>query len=236
MRIAVVDDQELFRNQVSSEITKLFGRDAVQCYLYADGSEILRAMALGLQYDAIFLDIEMKDVDGMKAAAEIRKMSGTIPIIFLTSHTEMAMQGYEVAAFRFLAKPIDRQKLKSTLTDLERHIYQGMNIAFRVEGEEVVVPVREILYVESANNRVRIVTTDHPVDVRMKLSEAQHILAETDCVFYKVHRCYLVNFMHVKKFSTTAIHMDNGEELPISRSAAAEFKNKMFEYLKQNGR
>ena len=57
MRIAVVDDEEVFRNQISSEITKLYGRGKANCFLYADGSEILRAMHGGLTYDALFLDI-----------------------------------------------------------------------------------------------------------------------------------------------------------------------------------
>lgn len=236
MRIAVVDDQELFRNLISSEITSLFGRNAVQCFLYSDGNEILRAMALGLEYDAVFLDIEMKDIDGMQAAAEIRQISKTVPIIFLTSHTEMAIQGYEVSAFRFLAKPIDRQKLKETLTDLEKHIYKGINITLHVESRDIIVPVSTILYVESANNEVRFVTEQQPINVRMKLSEAQRILSEADCDFYKVHRCYIVNMKHITKFSSTEIHTSNGQIIPVSRSAALGFRTKMFEYLKQNGR
>jgi DNA-binding LytR/AlgR family response regulator len=236
MRIAVVDDEEVFRNQVSSEITKLFGRDKVSCFLYADGSEILRAMELGLLYDAIFLDIEMKDLDGMQAAAAIRKISRTVPIIFLTSHTEMAMDGYEVAAFRFLSKPVDRAKLKDTLTDLEKHIYSGIAITFHCDGQDIVIPANAILYAESENNEVRFVTGDKSVSARMKLSEAQKKLDKTDCVFYKIHRCYIVSLMHVRKFTATELHMDNGEILPIARSAAAGFKDKMFLYLKQNGR
>lgn len=236
MRIAVVDDEELFRTRVSSEITSLFGRDKVRCFLYADGSEILRAMESGITYDAIFLDIEMKDIDGMTAAAAIRKIHKTVPIVFLTSHTEMAMGGYEVSAFRFLAKPVDSQKLKETLTDLEKHYFTGTNITFHRDGEDVIVPASAILYAESSNNEVRFVTKDKPVCVRMKFSEADRLLAGTDCSFEKVHRCYIVNLMHVKKFSATELQIDNGDTLPISRSAAADFKDTMFRFLKQNGR
>ena len=70
----------------------------------------------------------------------------------------------------------------------------------------------------------------------MKLSEAQKMLDATDCVFYKVHRCYIVSLMHVRKFTAAELFLDNGEVLPIARSAAAAFKDKMFLYLKQNGR
>ncbi|MBN1776324.1 MAG: response regulator transcription factor [Clostridiales bacterium] len=236
MRIAVVDDEELFRNQISSEITNLFGRDKVQCFLYADGSEILRAMESGITYDSIFLDIEMRNVDGMKAAAAIRKNHPTVPIVFLTSHTEMAMEGYEVSAFRFLSKPVNRRKLRETLTDLEKRYYNGVHITFHIGGEEVVIPANAILYAESANNEVCFITKKQPIRVRMKLSDAQKSLAGTDASFFKVHRCYIVNLMYVKKFSTTELTVDNGDILPVARSASSDFKNKMFEYVKKNGR
>ncbi|NLW89397.1 MAG: response regulator transcription factor [Clostridiaceae bacterium] len=236
MRIAVVDDEEVFRNQISSEITRFFGRDKVSCFLYADGSEILRALELGLIYDAIFLDIEMKEMDGMKAASEIRKITRTVPIVFLTGHTEMAMDGYEVAAFRFLGKPPDRLKLRETLLDLEKHIRRGINITLKSDGEEIVIHASDVLFAESQNNEVRFVTSDKPVCVRMKFSEAEKLLSGTDCDFYKVHRCYIVNVLHIRKFSTTELHMDNGDVLPIARSATTDFKNKMFESLKKNGR
>ena len=236
MRIAVVDDEEVFRNQIASEITKLYGRDKVNCFLYADGSEILRAMHSGLEYDAVFLDIEMKNTDGMRAAAEIRRISRTVPIVFLTSHTEMAMEGYQVAAFRFLAKPVDPQKLKETLTDLEKYIYKGINIMFHVEGEDILVPADSVIYAESANNEVRFVSKEKSINVRMKFSEAQRMLQETDCDFYQVHRCYIVNLRHIRKFKATELQTDSGHIVPIARSASTEFKDRMFEYLKQNGR
>lgn len=236
MRIAVVDDEEVFRNQISSEITRLYGRSKANCFLYADGCEILRAMRSGLEYDAVFLDIEMKVTDGMRAAAEIRTISRTVPIVFLTSHTEMAMQGYEVAAFRFLAKPIDLIKLKDTLTDLEKHISNGINITLHYDGEDLILAANSVIYAEAANNQVHFVTAEKTFNVRMKFSDAQKILSETDCDFYPIHRCYYVNLRHVRKFTATELHTNNNEVLPIARSAAQTFKNKMFEYLKQNGR
>lgn len=236
MRIAVVDDEELFRNQISSAITDLLGRDKVQCFLYADGSEILRAMESGISYDAIFLDIEMQNVDGMTAAAAIRKNHPTVPIVFLTSHTEMAMDGYEVSAFRFLGKPVDRRKLRETLTDLEKRYYRNINITFHIGAEDIVIPVNSILYAESDNNEVRFVTKERPIRVRMKLSEARKALAGTDASFFKIHRCYIVNLMYVKKFSTTELTVDNDDTLPIARSAASDFKNEMFEFVRKNGR
>lgn len=236
MRIAVVDDEEVFRNQISTEITKFYGRQKVSCFLYADGSEILRAMQAGLVYDALFLDIEMKNVGGMQAAEEIRKISRTVPLLFLTSHTELAMDGYEVGAFRFIGKPVNPEKLRQALTDLEKLIYNNINITLRCDGEDLVVAANSVIYAESANNLVRFVTKEKVIHVRMKFSQARDLLMATDCDFYPAHRCYLVNLRHIRKFTATEIHTDNKDVLPIARNASAAFRDRMFEYLKQNGR
>ena len=122
MKLAIVDDESVYRSQIANLIDSVCGREDVSCFMYSDGSELIRSFENGFSLDAIFLDIEMKDVDGMTAARKVREYSKDIPIIFLTSHTELAMDGYEVDAFRFLSKPVNEVKLKETLADLEKKL------------------------------------------------------------------------------------------------------------------
>ena len=68
------------------------------------------------EYDAIFLDIEMPEMDGITVAKNLRKLHSDVPIIFLTSHIEYALEGYEVNALRYLTKPISPEKLKEVLS------------------------------------------------------------------------------------------------------------------------
>ena len=152
MRLAVVDDESAYRNQIAELIESVYGKSEVSCFLYSDGSEIIKSFENGFKLDAIFLDIEMKDTDGMTAAKEIRKYSKDIPIVFLTSHTEMAMDGYEVEAFRFLSKPVNETKLRETLNDLEKKLKVDEKIVLVKDGEEIINSVSDLIYVEAANN------------------------------------------------------------------------------------
>ena len=63
MRIAVVDDERTFRHQIASMISSLYGREDVSCFLYSDGAEVIRAFENDFHLDAVFLDIEMKELD-----------------------------------------------------------------------------------------------------------------------------------------------------------------------------
>ena len=236
MRLAIVDDESAYRNQIATLIESVYGKSEVSCYLYADGSELVRSFENGFKLDAIFLDIEMKNTDGMTAAREVRKYSKDIPIIFLTSHTELAMDGYEVEAFRFLSKPVNEIKLRETLNDLEKKLKVDEKIMLIIDGEEIVNSISDLIYVEAANNCVRFCFRKDTIELRMKLSDAIKKVDEISPDFIKIHRSYYVNLGHINKLSATDVLLDNKETLPVARSASSEAKQKLLEYIRRNGR
>lgn len=236
MRLAIVDDENVYRSQIAELIDSVYGKAEVSCFLYADGSELIRSFENGFKLDAIFLDIEMKDVDGMTAAKTIREYSKDIPIVFLTSHTELAMDGYEVDAFRFLSKPVNEVKLRETLTDLEKRLKVDEKIVLCKDGEEIVNPISGLVYVEAANNSVKFCFKGSTVELRMKFTDALKMVDELSSDFVKIHRSYYINLGHVRKLSATDAILDNGETLPVARSASQDVKKKLFEYVRRNGR
>lgn len=236
MRIAIVDDEEVFRRQIASMISNLYGREDVSCFLYADGAEVIRSFENDFRLDAVFLDIEMKELDGMSTARRIREFNKDIPIVFTTSHTEMAMDGYEVDAFRFLSKPIDEEKLRLTLTDLEKLLKVDNKIVLRQDGEDMVFSVSELKFAEASNNSVRFVFASRVVEQRMKFSDAMKMIDEKSSDFIKIHRSYYVNLGHVVKLNSSDVLMDNKELLPVARGASAAVKNALFDYVRRTGR
>ena len=236
MRIAIVDDESVFRKQITESIHSLYGKGDVSCFHYADGKELIAAFENGFELDAVFLDIEMKQMDGMKTARIIRTYSDSIPIIFMTSHTEMAMDGYEVSAFRFLGKPVEMDKLRETLADLEKKIRVEEKITLKVDGEEEVFPVSSLCYAEAANNFVRFVFSGETIETRMKFSEAISLVDSVSEDFFKCHRSYYISLGHVKKMGTSEVLMDNTDIIPISRGLGPAAKQKLFEYIRRAGR
>ena len=68
MRIAIVDDESIFRRQIDETITSLYGKGEVSCFHYSDGKAIIDSFKTGFALDAVFLDIEMKGMDGMETS------------------------------------------------------------------------------------------------------------------------------------------------------------------------
>lgn len=236
MRIAICDDEKVFRDEITEAILSFFGKLDTECIAYEDGLDLVFAYEMGVVFDAIFLDIEMQKLDGLKAAAVLRDMGVNIPIIFLTSHTEFAMEGYEVYAFRFLAKPMNQEKVNKTLFDLKEELFSKRKLMIKCEGEDIPLLVDDIIYVEAMNNSISIIMSDDIYCIRKKLGEMERELNVLSDTFFKIHRGYIVNLSKVKRHHGSEVVMSNDSSLPISRASAKEFKKKLFEYVKKQAR
>lgn len=236
MRIAICDDEKIFRDEITDCLDSYFGKLDLDCFTFSDGSELICAYENGETFQAVFLDIEMPKLDGLKTAAMLRKMGVEVPIIFLTSHTEFAMEGYEVYAFRFLAKPLNQEKMRQTLNDLKEALFVKKRLLIKADGEEILLVIDDIIYVEAMNNSISIVTEKENYCVRKKLGEMEKELNSVSDTFVKIHRGYIVNLSKVEKQHQNEVIMSDGIHLPISRTAVSDFKKRLFEYIKEQAR
>lgn len=236
MRIAVCDDEKPFLDMICKEIEGFWQSLDVLCVPFTDGNSLISAYGKGQRFDAVFLDIEMKGMDGMQTAARLRTFSADVPILFLTGHTEFAMDGYEVGAFRFLQKPVRPEKLRQALIDVKQLCTARATLLLKENGCEYILSPEDIIYAEADNNTVRFVTESREYKVRMRLTEAMQMLeAAADC-FCRIHRCSIVHLGHVTSRSDKEIRMDNGSILPVSRSYAAELSSRLMDFVRQSAR
>lgn len=108
LKVAVVDDEEDVALN-TAEFIRRYGEEngrEFEIKIYHDGMDIVSLSELP---DIIFLDIEMKNLDGMRAAKEIRKRDENCVILFVTRMAQYAVEGYEVNALDFIVKPFTRQ-------------------------------------------------------------------------------------------------------------------------------
>ncbi|MBP6873239.1 MAG: response regulator transcription factor [Clostridiaceae bacterium] len=234
MRLAVCDDSIAERTLIVSVIEDFFSKLDTTCLPFSSGEELVEYISkTNDSIDAIFLDIEMGQMDGMTAAHEVRKALPNVPIIFITSHKELAPDGYEVQAFRFVCKPIDRNKLISALSSLKTHLLSKVSIVVRHNGEDVIIPLDSILWIESDNNDVRIICENKTITTRMRLRDAWNELSDISTGrFAYSHRCTIVNLSHVKSLSSSQVKLDNGASLMLSRGCEKDLKNQLFEYVR----
>ncbi len=106
IRIAIVEDEQNYIDKLSEYLNrykKEYG-EQLSVTVFHDGDEI--SSGYKAQFNIILMDIEMKFVNGMSAAEEIRKVDSEVTIIFITNTPQYAVRGYEVGALDYILKPV----------------------------------------------------------------------------------------------------------------------------------
>lgn len=232
MRIAICDDEKIMQEQLKEEIEGYYKSLDLMVLCYSSG-EALLADFEKKQYDVVFLDIEMKGMNGLQVARCLHEKKKELPIVLVTTHTELALEGYEVQAFRFLAKPLDRSKVYGALKAIEDLVLEDEKISIVSDGLQRYLPCKSVCYIKSENVYLDIVTTKERYLVRQKLKEVLEQLPKNR--FLQVHRSFVVNLQFVESFDGGNIYMDGGMKIPVSKAHREAFKTGMIRFMQRKG-
>ena len=228
MRIAICDDEEIYRIELKSLLDKLLINVDYNIDTFDDGNRLTESFK-GLPYDLVFLDIEMPAVDGITLAKKIRAISEKVFIVFLTSHVEYAIEGYEVNALRYLTKPVDIEKLKEVIRFVQEKQGKERQLIIKEDGEELLINLNDVIFMESMNQNVRIVTFKGEHVIRYNIGDFEEQLKNDG--FFRIHRGYLISLSKVKKLSKSDVIMDGDTILPVSRSNIKPLKDALYSYV-----
>lgn len=231
MRIAICDDEKYFIEILVKQIEAFYGVCKVEIETFVNGKDFMERFKRGpYEFTLIFMDIEMPGMTGLEVANQILEHNDAVPVIFLTSHVEMAMEGYRVSAFRFLQKPIELDKLYEALREGGKVRSKGHIVEFCDGNKSYLINAGEILYLKSENVYVNLFMKRGNHLIRSKISQFEEKLHEEN--FFRPHRSYLINICQVHNFDGKSIIMNDGQKIPISRSRSNHFKEIMASYLR----
>ncbi len=232
MRIAVCDDEALFREALHAKILQDgFAHDyETDVEEYGSGRALLDAQEKGYSADVYFLDVQMDQGtdDGIRTARELRRRGERGLIIYVTAYLDSAQMGYEVRAFRYLLKNQIHDKLFEVLRDVRQEL-SGQDFFFKAGGESIRIDRRGILYLESRLRMLRLVTKTEEYAFYAGLEDVQRQLGEE---FLRCHKSFLVNLEKVVRFSKEQIVLEDGTNIPISRSYAKNVRQRLLLEMK----
>lgn len=230
--IAIVDDEKLQTDAMKSLIKQMTKEMDLSLNLvsYSSGEGFLFELEENRQLDIVFLDIEMKQINGLEVARKIREIDSEVTIVFATAFAEYAVQGYEVQALDYLLKPIEKDKIKKVIQrHLDRKPLVKEIVTLEAEGKLYKIVLEDILYIEVIKRECEIHLTDRILTVTSSLKELADKLNEN---FIQTHRSYLVNVGHIHRLLKTDVELSNGQIVPVSRRLAKEVQEKFIAYNK----
>ena len=117
MRIAVVDDLETERAQLKTRLARQLCLCGAEVLEFESGESFLAAEK-EQRFTAAFLDIYMHGMSGMDAAKELRKTDADCLLVFTTTSTDHALEGFQVRALHYLVKPFSEEELSALLAEM----------------------------------------------------------------------------------------------------------------------
>ncbi|MDE6619955.1 MAG: LytTR family DNA-binding domain-containing protein, partial [Lachnospiraceae bacterium] len=154
-QIAVCDDEPAICEMVSGVIREWSQDIKISCF---DSGEAL--LASYDSFDAIFLDIDMKGINGIETGRQIRERDHETKIVYLTAYRDYVAGAFEVHAFQYLLKPISQDRLKQILEELFRYVKRADKqriLDFHTDEGMVCVDAADICYFEFTNRKIRMV-------------------------------------------------------------------------------
>lgn len=233
MHVAVCDDNLDELSRISS-LLEDYSRvlDSSLTYeTFNSAIELLESMKTR-QFDLLLLDILMPGVTGMDAAKEIRRSDSEIPIIFLTSSREFAVESYRVGAKDYILKPACKEEIfLSIKKQLTKFTQEDAYLTLKTGNSIVKLPYSHIVYVEVINRFVQFILTNGEVrEAYGYLSDYENDLL-SDPHFYKPHRSYVVNLRQVTELNKKGFVTIIGKTVPVARDAYSKAKAVYMKYL-----
>ena len=245
----VADDERLMREQIVGRLKEAWPELQVVGEA-ANGSEAV-AMARSLEPDIVFLDINMPEMDGIKAA---QALAGRVHIVFVTAYDQYAVSAFDHGAVDYLLKPVEPERVALTCRRLRERLQQQpdpMNellekLSLRLGGADLksreylrwvqasvganirMIPTADILFFRAEDKYTRVQTAGFEALIRKPIKE---LIDELDpAEFWQIHRATVVRVDAVAQVSRNlrgnqVVHLKGRDEkLEVSRTFGHLFK------------
>lgn len=209
LKIVIADDEEPIRNLL---INYLKSFEEVKVVGTAGDGENLLAVVRETSPDAIFVDIQMPGLDGLTAVHQLQHEFPSLFIVFVSGHTNYAVDAFNLDATDFLAKPITIDRLKKSLDKLQRSKYfnaknSNNGDTIKTDNKErlmlkcghgiIMVEKEGIFFVEKQGRKCVVHTIRGLYETASSLADIENSLRMPD--FFRCHKGFIINVKLVER-------------------------------------
>lgn len=215
-RCIIVDDEPLAQQVIAKHVSKTPELELVQiCRNAVETFEVLHRE----QIDLIFLDIRMPSINGMDF---LRSLNNPPMVIFTTAYAEYAVQSYELEAVDYLLKPVTYERFEKSIQKLLKNAAPELPshkdyLFIKTSGKILKILHKEILYIESLKDYVKIHTTHGSYVTLITMKAIEELLLKHE--FIRIHRSFIVSVARIISIGPAVVKLGK-----ISLPIGARFK------------
>lgn len=241
IKVIVIDDEPLALQQIAEMVSRTpYFELVAACDSAFEAMQTMEQQHI----DAIFTDINMPDLSGMKYIESLREQP---IVVFTTAYSQYAVDGYKVGAVDYLLKPFGQPEFQRAAAKVKEqyelrqaaHLQAAAtpstpassdnNILFVKDGYNYIrILLADIVYIESQSEYLKLYLKDGTSHMAL-MSLKNMILLLPPENFLRIHRSYIVNMTHIKSVSRGRVFLDRNQELPIGDL----YKEQVFQFIEK---
>ena len=233
MKIAVCDDEKVYRYEIIDLLNMYAAENNIILNVteFDDGRELVTSKTV---FDMIFLDHQMRDLNGLDTIKSIREKNIDTKVVFVSSYSDIVFDSMKYNAYRFIVKPVSREKLYEAMDSALEMSSSERKLIVKDENynESIVVYEKDIIYAQADNVYTYIITDEGTYRYPYNLSALEEELDSGG--FFRTNRSYIVNLEHINSYDKTGITLSNGHKAVISRSKYKDFNACYLNYIKRS--
>lgn len=238
LRLAICDDDSVVLSVVSGAIASAFKKKGIQVeVLTFRRAKDLEERMKELEFQLLFLDIDMPEMDGITFAKKVRASNSRTDIIFVSSREDKVFDALRTNPGGFIRKSRFLEDAPEVIETWLKNRPKEEVPKLVVQGarETVSYSLDSILYIEGEGKiqNIHIASQKDLVQVRRSMQELEEVLAPQG--FLRIHKGYLVNYRYIRRLEDTEAVLTNSERIPLSRRRVQEIRNRYLELMRGGG-
>lgn len=236
--VAICDNEAVICSSLEKTILEYeqikYGKTKSNIEMFYDGNKLIEYITQGNRFDLIFLDIEMNGINGVEVGKYIRKQMNDYitQIVYISGKQQYAMELFQNQPLNFLLKPIDEKRVIECLNlAIEKAEISNVFFEYSIQREHYRVLLKNIIYLQSDNKKIRMMLNDSEVEFKGKLSDYSALLLNNN--FLQIHKSYFVNYQYVARMRYESVTLSNGTVLPISQQYRKEVREMLMNKRKR---
>lgn len=186
------------------------------------------------EIEVIFLDINMPKMSGLEF---LRSLSKKPLVVITTAYREFAVESFDLDVLDYLVKPIPFGRFLKTIHKITSQINlkkgniddaslkKDPHIFLKVDKKLIKVKLRDILYIESLKDYIKVITTlENYLVHRSMISIVEELPSE---IFIRIHRSFTISINKIKSIEGNSVEIDN-RRIPIGRNYLQFVKQKIL--------
>ncbi len=186
-------------------------------------------------YDIAIVDVEMPGISGIELSQKLKEINPKICIMILTAFDNYLDYAMKIQVFRYLSKPIDRNRFIRNLEEaVEEYNKTNKKLTLKSNDSFIVINTNDILYLERKTSGTAVVTVNGEFEVKEKLDECKALINHPD-VFVHSHNSIVVNLQNVVNFDKSNVTLQKNDKETVktymSQRKYKEFKENFMKFV-----